>query len=506
MPKPASPKPSGSLDVSLESRVPALRVRRANELPVRAERDYVLYWMTSARRRRCNFALQRAVDWARALGKSLLVFEALRCDYHWASDRLHAFVLQGMQANQQAFADSGVGYFPYVEPCVGAGKGLLAALAARAAVLVGDEFPCFMLPKMVAAGVAQVDCAAELVDANGLLPLRATDKAFARAFDFRRYLQRELPKHFAEAPYVDAVARAGLQPFPGVAKDIVKRWPAATEAELRGAKLAELPIDHGVGVVSGVTGGSAAAKACLDGFVAARVRHYEDRNQPDVAATSGLSPYLHFGHIGTHEILAAVARAHDWRPAQVSDKVTGQSTGWWGLPVPVEGFLDQIVTWRELGYNFCHHRADYDQYESLPDWTRATLEQHARDPRPHLYDLSELATAQTHDPLWNAGQTQLVREGTMHNYLRMLWAKKILEWSPHPRVALEALIELNNRYALDGRNPNSYTGIFWCLGRYDRPWAPERPIFGLIRYMSSDSAMRKIKPRAYIERYSTGGT
>jgi deoxyribodipyrimidine photo-lyase len=166
-----------------------------------------------------------------------------------------------------------------------------------------------------------------------------------------------------------------------------------------------------------------------------------------------------------------------------------------------EAFLDQLVTWRELGFNFCSRRDDYDRFDSLPDWARRSLAEHAADPREHVYSVDELAAARTHDPLWNAAQRQLVREGRIHNYLRMLWGKKILQWARSPEDALEAMIELNNRYALDGRDPNSYSGISWVLGRFDRPWAPERPIFGKIRYMSSENTARKLKVKEYIRRY-----
>jgi deoxyribodipyrimidine photo-lyase len=167
-----------------------------------------------------------------------------------------------------------------------------------------------------------------------------------------------------------------------------------------------------------------------------------------------------------------------------------------------EGFLDQVITWRELGYNFTSHRADYDRYESLPDWAQKTLKKHARDGRKYVYNLEQFETAATHDQLWNAAQTQLVGEGRLHNYLRMLWGKKILEWSGSPQKGLEIMIHLNNKYGLDGRNPNSYSGIFWILGRYDRPWGPERPIFGTIRYMSSANTARKVSVENYVRKYS----
>jgi len=169
---------------------------------------------------------------------------------------------------------------------------------------------------------------------------------------------------------------------------------------------------------------------------------------------------------------------------------------------PAEAFLDQLVTWRELGFNFCEHRPDYADYQSLPPWAKATLLKHARDKRVHTYTIEEFASARTHDLLWNAAQRQLVTEGHIHNYLRMLWGKKILEWTANPEEALDIMIELNNRYALDGQDPNSYSGIFWILGRYDRPWGPERPIFGTVRYMSSENTARKVRVAEYIRRYS----
>jgi len=171
------------------------------------------------------------------------------------------------------------------------------------------------------------------------------------------------------------------------------------------------------------------------------------------------------------------------------------------MSASAEAFLDELVTWRELGYGFCTYEPDYARYETLPEWARDTLEEHAEDPRERIYSLDELAGAGTSDEIWNAAQRQLVREGVIHNYLRMLWGKRILEWTPHPRAALDVMVELNNRYAVDGRDPNSYSGIFWVLGRFDRGW-PERPIFGKVRSMTSASTRRKLRLATYLERWS----
>ena len=171
------------------------------------------------------------------------------------------------------------------------------------------------------------------------------------------------------------------------------------------------------------------------------------------------------------------------------------------MPAPAEAFLDELVTWRELAFNFAAKRDDAERYDSLPPWARKTLEAHSADPRPHVYSLEQLNAAATHDEVWNAAQRQLLQEGRIHGYLRMLWGKKILEWSASPREAVAAMIHLNDTLALDGRDPNSYAGIMWCLGRYDRPWAPERPIFGTVRYMSSRSTMHKLHLKRYLQRF-----
>lgn len=483
---------------------PELRLRLANDRPVNRDGQYVLYWMIAFRRPRWNFSLDRAVAWARELDRPLVVLEALRCGYRWASDRLHAFVIQGMADNARACARRPVHYYPYLEPEPGAGRGLLAALAAKACVVVSDDFPCFFLPHMLAAAAPQIPVQFELVDANGLLPMRAADRVFARAFDFRRFLQKHLRPHLDVFPAPDPLAKVRLPTLDRVPAAVTRRWPAADVDQLAtgAAPWAQLPIDHTVAVTR-TPGGAEAATRALRRFLTERLPDYaQSRNQPEQEVTSGLSPYLHFGHIAVHQVFRETMDAAAWSPADLAATASGSSAGWWGAPPEVESFLDELITWREVGYNMCCFRPDYDQYESLPDWAQQTLAAHSRDRREHVYQLEDFEAADTHDPLWNAAQRQLVREGTIHNYLRMLWGKKILQWSAHPRDALETMLELNNKYALDGRNPNSYSGIFWVLGRYDRPWAPRRPVFGSVRYMSSENTARKVRVKGYLARYS----
>jgi deoxyribodipyrimidine photo-lyase len=462
--------------------------------------------MIAFRRIHWNFALDRAIEYASELKKPLVILEALRCDYPWASDRLHRIVLDGMAEKARGPEKSAVMYYPYVERGMGEGKGLLAALGKRACVVVTDDFPCFFLPNMIRSAAGQLRVRLEKIDSNGLFPLRAAEQVFSTAHSFRRFLQKNLPAHLDHAPTPDPLARLGLPKAEPLPKAITAKWPAASQAWLANpASVSELPINHKIVPAAGADafgGGEAAGASAWREFLMKKISAYPKlRNEPAEDATSGLSPYLHFGHISPHQIFHDLMRREKWSAAKLAHRSDGSRSGWWGARAPVEQFLDQLVTWREVGFNFSSHSADYDQYESLPKWARKTLAKHTRDERQHVYSLKDLAAARTYDPLWNAAQRQLTRDGRLHNYMRMLWGKKILEWSETPQQALEYLIELNNRYAVDGRNPNSYSGIFWCLGRYDRPWGPERPIFGNVRYMSSENTARKLRVKNYLKKY-----
>lgn len=486
-------------------KVPTIRIDLLRDEPPNPKGQYVLYWMIAHRRLSYNFALERACWWAQELSLPLIILEPLRCDYTWASDRLHRFVLDGMDDHARALQDTAITYYPYVEPSKGAGRGLLEALASRASVVITDEYPAFFLPRMVKAAATKLKTRMEQVDANGLLPLRATDRVYTTAYSFRRGLHKLLPKHIDQRPSPDPIAQATLKPLPAnTLEDVLKRWPKASEALLKkGASLDALPIDHSVAPAP-LVGGDEAAAAKLERFMQSGLSKYKDeRNDPDAEAASGLSPYLHFGHIGAHHIFDAIITREQWQSEQLATKPTGQREGWWNMSEVAEAFLDELITWREIGYNMAYHDPEgLERYESLADWAKQTLKEHEGDERPYLYTPEQLEQAQTHDKIWNAAQNELVTTGKMHNYLRMLWGKKIIEWSPTPQDALEVMIELNNKYALDGRDPNSYSGIMWCFGRYDRGWT-EREVLGKVRYMSSDSTRRKLKLKQYLKTYAS---
>ena len=485
--------------------VPSSRTRPVNAAPARPDRPVVLYWMVAARRTRANYGLERALDHARRLGKPLVVLEALRVGHEWASHRFHSFVLDGMRDNRVAFANKrGITYYPYLEPDRAAGRGLLEALASQAAIVVTDDFPSFFLPAMVEAAGRRIDVQLEAVDSNGLLPIHAFNRAFSTAQAFRRAWQAIIAHHLSERPSMEPLDDPPAQPAWTIPNDVATRWPDVFTWLERGHTLGELPIDRGVAPAS-LSGGSAAARARLAAFLDELSAYGVARNDPDRDVTSRLSPYLHWGHIGAHEVFDRLMSHEGWL-GYLPSRATGGREGWWGVSAAAESFLDEFVTWREIGYNSSTARPDdYASYDSLPDWARQSLDRHAGDPRDPLYEADTFERAETYDALWNAAQRQLVREGRIHNYLRMLWGKKILQWSASPREALAIMIHLNNKYALDGRNPNSCSGIFWVLGRYDRPWGPERPIFGVVRYMTSENTARKVRVKEFLTRYSALG-
>ena len=344
----------------------------------------------------------------------------------------------------------------------------------------------------------------EQVDGNGLLPMRAATDTFTTAYAFRRFLQRTLPAHLGVRPSADPLRN--LPPATGtiVPDDVLRRWPRADAGLLAGTGgLAALPIDHDVAPAA-MRGGTAAADAALGTFLSAGLPAYaEGRNDPEQDVTSGLSPYLHFGHLSSHEVVHAVLQREGWL-GDLTRRASGAREGWWGVGAGGRGVSRPA---RHLA------RARLQHVRPAPRRLRPVRvaarvgPSHARGARrrrsrEHVYTLAELEAGRTHDPLWNAAQRQLAREGRIHNYLRMLWGKKILEWTASPEEALAVMIELNNRYALDGRDPNSYSGIFWVLGRYDRPWGPERAVFGTVRYMSSANTARKMRVKGYIQRYA----
>ena len=494
--------------MQFSTQVPEIRVRAVNDLKVRPDGGYVVYWMTAFRRTRSNFALQYARDLAKDLERPLVILEALRIGYRWASDRFHRFIIEGMRDNQKACESADVLYYPYVESESGAGSGLIEELSSEACVVVSDDYPCFFHPHMIRLVGRRLSVSFRVVDSNCLMPLAAPQREFTVAHSYRRHMQKELPQYLECMPDENPLDGRSTRSLPILKKlnnQFTVRWPAANiESLLADGGLKSLPIDHSVGP-GAIEGGPINAAGLLQRFLSRRLDTYnEDRNEPDEYGSSELSPHMHFGHISPHEVFSCLMDKAGWHPGKLQ-KPNGSMNGFWGVGENVEAFLDQLCTWREIGFNKCWLDRHYDKYESLPDWAQESLKKHRSDKREYVYTLEQFENAETHDKIWNAAQRQLVREGRIHNYMRMVWGKKILHWTQTPQEALRVMIELNNKYALDGRDPNSYSGIFWVLGRFDRAWGPEREVFGKVRYMTTENTAKKHRLTEYLMRYDSLG-
>lgn len=486
----------------------------ANDKPLNLSGTHVVYWMTSARRARWNHALDHAIVLANEHNVPLIVVECLALGHRWANDRIHTFVLQGMIDNRKLFESSAVTYVPYVETNKAQAGGLLRSFSKDAVAVVIDDFPTYMPRDVARRAKKLVQCSVQCIDSNGIVPMRAPQRSFSTAHSFRRYIHKNVLNFIASPPEAEPLKLLkdlpdGTQIATQCFKDAeIPQTPLefiwrVSEASREGIEaLAVLDIDHEVPPIDDRRGGSLTARTVLKKFIEQKLDSYHiDRNHPERQGGSGLSPWLHYGHISSFEIVHEVLESQKWNPMKITPPHNGRRAGWWGMSEGAEAFLDQVITWRELGFIYCYEHPDHTSFETLPEWAKKTLDEHANDDRPYLYTFEQLERAETHDPLWNAAQMQLRKEGIIHNYLRMLWGKKVLEWCPDPETACEWLIRLNDRWALDGRDPNSYTGIFWIFGRFDRGWF-ERSVFGKIRYMTSASTQRKFKTEDYIRKYA----
>ncbi len=479
----------------------------------------VVYWMISARRTQWNHGLEHAIKMANEKNLPLVVVEPLAINHGWVNDRSHTFIIQGMIDNKNAFEGSPITYVPYVEHKAKEGKGLLSRWMENAQILVIDDFPTYHPRKVLEIAISIAKCEIHCVDSNGFIPLRSEDRAFTTAYSLRRHLHKTILTHMQDFPHPNPISLgANLPSFnQTMVTDVFSHCntPMTSEDFLRNVsqgkavgtkELSTLAIDHTVPPVEHTPGGAIAANLCWNNFLENKLVNYsENRNQPELKGSSGLSPYLHFGHIGVHQILSDIFQKYSWDISEIILPNNGRRAGWWNLPPDVEGFLDQVITWRDLGFLHCANVENHVRFESIPDWAKLTLKIHQNDPRPYIYSFDEFENANTHDDLWNAAQIQLRKDGIIHNYLRMLWGKKILEWSPTPEIAMEYMTTLNDKWALDGRDPNSYTGIGWVLGKFDRGWT-ERSVYGKIRCMTTDSTKRKYKTKRYVENYSNSSS
>jgi deoxyribodipyrimidine photo-lyase len=378
--------------------------------------DFILYWMQTTRRIEQNLALEYAIAKANAANLPVVVYESLRESGYESQplhDRIHSFIREGAEANAVDAERHGLRYVSFVPRTPEETLRVVAEAAKEARLVVTDDYPTLAVRELTERFVAGSRVAVHLVDGNGILPMRAFAKEQYSAKFLRDRAHRLFPEYW--------------------------RFTHAAQRPL----VAQLDV----------TGYSTN-------------RH----------VVSGLSPYLHFGRIGVHEVAEHVL----FSDAPQED---------------IDAFLEQLIIRRELSFNFCFYNRAHTSLDCLPDWAKKTLDKHRGDRRKPSYSYEELERGETYDHVWNLAHRQLLDSGTMHGYLRMLWGKKIIEWSDTPEEACATMIHLHDRYALDGRDPNTYAGVMWCFGKHDRPWAPERPIFGSIRWMSSAQTAKKMKLR-----------
>lgn len=425
------------------------RLTTLSDAPPRSDGRYVLYWMQQSQRADFNAALEHAVQTANAAGLPVVVGFGLTA-FPDANARHYDFMLRGLAEVARRLQARGIAFVIRKQR-----PDRLALELSRSAALVVCDRGYLRIQRAWRAELAQhIDRRLVQVEGDAVVPVEiASARHEVAARTLRPKIARLLDAFLEDLPPTPVRVRAeGLD------------LPSDVDLSDVEGVLRSLRIDHAVAPVVRFEAGEGAARARLAAFVADGLRRYEaDRSRPEAGAVSHLSPYLHFGQISPVEVLRAGRRAG----APESD---------------LAKFLDELVVRRELAFNHVFQASDYDRYEALPGWARATLAAHAEDPRPHLYDLEALEAGKTHDRYWNAAMREMRATGYMHNRMRMYWGKKVLQWSPSPEAAWETLLRLNNRWFLDGRDPNSFTNVGWIFGLHDRPWGPQ-PVFGTVRSM-----------------------
>jgi deoxyribodipyrimidine photo-lyase len=446
------------------------RVRLLNEKSANNDGRYVLYWMQMFKRTTHNHALNFAIREANERKLPLVVYEGLKYYYPWASDRIHTFILEGVEEKRIEFAKLGIKYLFYLQQDETSPKNTVAEIAKDACLIVTDDFPCFIIPKHNQVISQRAEIPVYAVDSNGIIPMSKFEKEEYGAYTIRPKIKRMLPDYLQFETDEKVIVRAD---------NLQVNCP-----DTRFENIAELvkncAIDHSVKPSPIYHGGSLNGQKRLKYFISNILANYDKtRNEPSVDGSSRLSSYLHFGFLSVFEIYQAVENADV--PKESKD-----------------AFLEELIVRRELSYNFTKFNDKYDSLASLPNWVQETMRKHIDDKRERIYSVEQMEAGKTGDELWNASQRELVQTGEIHNYVRMLWGKNVIGWTKNYEEAFAILEDFNNKYALDGRNPNSYAGILWCFGKHDRPWM-ERPVFGMMRYMTSGSTGKKFNSKKYIE-------
>lgn len=430
---------------------------------------WVLYWMQASQRASWNHALEFAIREANMRSLPVVAFFGLTPDFPEANLRHCRFLLEGMREVRRDLEKRGIALVARaVSPETGA-----LELCRDAALAVTDRGYLRIQKAWREAAARDAPCPLIQVESDVIVPVEsASPKEEFSAATLRPKIRARL------ADFLEPLDETPVE------RDSLGFRLETLPLDDPDAILRSLPVDRSVPPVDSFRGGPGEARRRLKRFLARALDRYAtERNVPGSDAVSDLSPYLHFGHISPLEIALAVRSSRH------------------GNPAAKDAFLEELIVRRELAVNFVHYNPSYDAYEgAVPAWARRTLEDHDRDHREYVYGLRDLEEARTHDPYWNAAQREMVRTGKMHTYMRMYWGKKIIEWSASPADAFRTMLSLNNRWELDGRDPNGFAGVAWCLGKHDRPWG-ERTIFGKVRYMNAAGLKRKFDMAPYLKRF-----
>jgi len=446
------------------------RIQRLNDRDLNGG-SYVLYWMQQSQRSEYNHALEYAVQQANACGQGVVVGFGLMDAYPEATLRHYAFMIEGLHETRASLAQQGIKMVIQR----GAPADVALKLGRKASLIVCDRGYLNHQKNWRTQVARKAACPVVQVESDAVVPVEVvSQKAEYAARTLRPKIQKHLTKYLV--PFKSSMVKTSSLDLKISSLDLKKV----------DAILDKLPLD---GHVSPATrffkGGTSQGKARFDQFIKEQLYHYvKNRNQPQFNDISHMSPYLHFGQISPiYLALQIKAAGIRFKEAQ-------------------EAYLEELIVRRELAMNFVHYTPHYDSFACLPQWARNTLNQHQKDKRKYVYSRSRLENAQTHDVYWNAAMREMKATGFMHNYMRMYWGKKILEWSETPEHAFRTILSINNKYFLDGRDPNSYVGVLWIFGLHDRAWF-ERPVFGKIRYLAASGLERKCDIRGYVKKVDT---
>lgn len=447
------------------------RVKKLNSKQLNLSGKYFVYIMEASQRAYFNHALEFAIMLSNEYKKPLIVVFNLTDKYKFSNLRYYTFMIEGLIELRKIFEDRGIKFSirkkDYVSGSIEISIDAVALITDRNYLRTQRNWR-----KRVA---EQIEIPLFEIETDVIIPIElVSSKKEPYAATIRPKILKLLSQFLEPVTHQDLKVK--LNSFE------IEELNFHSVDEI----ISNLQIDKSVNPVSEFyQGGFENAQKFLKNFIETKLPHYKEfRSDPTKDFQSELSPYIRFGQISTLQVLLEILNNYDLKDENV------------------QAFINEAVIWRELARNFCFYNPLYNHYSGIPEWAKSTLEEHLKDKREFIYSLEDLEFAKTHDPYWNAAQIQLLKTGKMHNYMRMYWAKKLIEWTEHPKDAFDYACYLNDKYELDGRDPNGYAGISWCFGTHDRPWF-ERNIFGKVRYMNDKGLERKFEMKKYLEKYSS---